>query len=65
MKEQWFSFDNASNFEFVSKLIVTDLGKLILYPFKVTLTSCQSHSIISQNIFLFNFTLSGDNVPIF
>ena len=29
-------------------LIVTDFGKFILFPFKVTLTSFQSISVISQ-----------------
>ena len=64
MKEQGFSFDNVSNSEFISKLIVIDFGKLILFPFKAKLTSYQSNSIMSQNIFLFNFTFSGVNVPV-
>ena len=44
--------------------IVTDVSKIILFPFKVTLTSFQSNSITSQRIFLFNFTFSGVTIPI-
>ena len=39
--------------------ILTDVGKLILFPFKVILTSLQSNSRTSQRIFLFTFTFSG------
>ena len=45
-------------------LIVTDVGKFILFPFKVMLTSFQSDSIMSQSIFVFNFTFSGVNIPV-
>ena len=47
MKEQGFSFDKASNFEFVSiNFIVTGIGKLILFPFKVALCcSCNVNSL--------------------
>ena len=44
--------------------IVTDFGKLILFPFRVTLTSFQSNSITSQIKFHFNFTFSEVSVPI-
>ena len=64
MEEQWFPSDKTSNFEFVSQLIVTDFGKLILFPFKVTLTSLQSISIISQILFLFTLKFLEVNVPI-
>ena len=43
---------------------VTDYGKLILFPFKVTLTSFQSNSVMSQIMFLFYFTFPGVNIPI-
>ena len=45
-------------------LIVTDVGKFILFPFKVMLTSFQSNPIMSQSIFLFNFTFSGASIPV-
>ena len=64
MQEQGFSFDKMSNLESVSKLYLTDFGKFISFPFKVTLTSFQSISIISQILFLFNLTFSEVNVPI-
>ena len=44
--------------------IVTDSGKLTLFPFKVTLTSFQSISIISQILFLVNLTPSEVRVPV-
>ena len=44
--------------------IATDVSKLILFPFKVMLTSLQSNSIMSQRIFLFNFTFSGVDVSV-
>ena len=44
--------------------IVTYFGKLILFPFKVMLTSFQSISIISQILFLCNLTFSEVNVPV-
>ena len=44
--------------------IVTDVGQSILFPFKVTLTSFPSNSIVYQSIFLFSFTFSGVNVPV-
>ena len=43
--------------------IVNDVGKFILFPFKVTLTSFQSNSITCQSIFFFNFTFSGVYSP--
>ena len=43
---------------------VTDAGRFILFPFKVTLTSFQSISITYHNIFLFNLTCSGINFPV-
>ena len=43
---------------------VTDFSKLILFPFKVMLTSYQSKSITCQSIFLFNLTFSGVKVPV-
>ena len=44
--------------------IVTDFGKVILFPFKVTLTSFQSIAIISQDLFLFSLTFLDFNVPV-
>ena len=44
--------------------MVTDFGWLILFPLKVMLTSFQSNSIMSQNIFLFYFTFLVINISI-
>ena len=44
--------------------IMTDTGKFILFPFKVTFTSFQSNSITSQSIFHFNLIFSGVNFPV-
>ena len=43
--------------------MITEFGKLILFPCKVTLTSFQSNSNTSQIKFLFNVTHSGISVP--
>ena len=64
MKKQGFSFDNPSNLNLSLSGIVTDAGRFILFPFKVTLTSFQSISIMSPHIFLFNVTCSGINFPV-
>ena len=44
--------------------IIMDLGKFILFPFNVILTSFQSISMIHHNICLFNSTSSGNNFPV-
>ena len=44
--------------------MVTDFGNLIVFPFKVMLTSFQSISIISQILFPFNLTLLEVNVHV-
>ena len=41
-----------------------EFGKLTLFPFKITLTPFQSIPIMSQIKFCFNFTFSGNNVPV-
>ena len=53
----WLILNLSLNF------IVTDVGKFILFPFKVMLTSFQFNSVMSQSIFIFIFTFSGVNVP--
>ena len=59
MKKQGFSFDNASNFKFILNLIVNDVGKFILFPFKATLTSFPSNSIMSQSKLLLVLHFQG------
>ena len=44
--------------------IITDAGKVILFPFKVILTSFQYNSITSPNIFHFYLTFSEVNFPV-
>ena len=44
--------------------MTTDVGKLISFPFKVTLTSLQSIPIISQIQFFLNLIHSGVNLPL-
>ena len=44
--------------------IVTDFGIIILFLFKVMLTSFQSNSSISQIKFHFNFAFSGVKAPV-
>ena len=62
MKEQGLSSHKMSDLNSSLNVIVTDFGKLILFPFKVTLTSSQSISIISQ--FYFFLTFVEVNVPV-
>ena len=64
MKEQGFFLTMCLILNLSQNFIVTDLGKLILFPFKVKLTSLQSNSIISQIKFHFSFTFSGGNLPL-
>ena len=45
-------------------LILTNVGKFILFPFKFMLTSFQSNYITSQSIFVFNFTFTGVNITV-
>ena len=44
--------------------IITDVGRFILFPFKVILTSSQSISMVSQIMFFFNFMCSLINFPV-
>ena len=44
--------------------VIADAGRFILFPFKVILTSFQSISMTSHNIFPFDFTCLGINFPL-
>ena len=44
--------------------MIIEAGKLMSFPFKVTLTSFQSISNTSQIQFFLNFIFSGVNVPL-
>ena len=43
---------------------MTDAGRFNLFPFKVILTSFQSISMMTHNMFLFNLMCSGMNFPV-
>ena len=55
---------HPSNFKFISKGIITEPGKLITFPFDVTVTVYQSISIISHIVFLCKVIFSLFILPI-